>query len=171
MILVFDDLQWAVPASLRFIDAVLADETLRGILIVGTYRDGEFDATHLLTSMLSRWGRLDPAPRQIRLANLAPTELGRLLEEMRRLRPAEALRLAAVNGDRTGGNPYDTVELINALRQDGVLSLGADGWVWDEATVRRFVGRSEVVDLLAAWIDQLPDESGSLLETMRMSRR
>ncbi|WP_406693569.1 diguanylate cyclase [Singulisphaera sp. Ch08] len=37
---------------------------------------------------------------------------------------------------------------------------------WDEATVRRFVGRGEVVDLLTARIDQLPIESGELLETM-----
>ncbi|WP_020466446.1 diguanylate cyclase domain-containing protein [Singulisphaera acidiphila] len=166
VILVLDDLQWAGPLSIRFIDAVLADETLRGILIVGAYRDGEVDAAHPLAPMLSRWERLDPAPRRLRLQNLPPADLGTLLEEMLRLRPPEASRLAAVLGDRTGGNPYDTVELVNALRQDGALSLGPEGWGWNEATVRRFVGRSEVVDLLTARIDRLPFDSGVLLETM-----
>lgn len=166
VILVLDDLQWAGPLSIRFIDAVLADETLRGVLIVGAYRDGEVDAAHPLSPMLSRWERLDPAPCRLRLQNLPPADLGMLLEEMLRLRPSEASRLAAVLGDRTGGNPYDTVELVNALRQDGALSLGPEGWRWDEATVRRFVGRSEVVDLLTARINRLPLESGVLLETM-----
>ncbi|WP_083670544.1 diguanylate cyclase domain-containing protein [Singulisphaera sp. GP187] len=166
VVMVLDGLQWAGPTTIRFLDAVLADETLRGVLIVGAYRDAEVEAAHPLAPMLSRWERLDVAPLRLRLENLPLADLGTLLEEMLRLRPSEAIRLAAVIGDRTGGNPYDTVELVNALRQDGALILGPEGWGWNEATVRRFVGRSEVVDLLAARIDRLPVESAELLETM-----
>lgn len=166
VIMVLDDLQWAGSNSIRFFDAVLADQALHGVLIVGAYRDSEVDAAHPLTPMVTRWAGLDPAPLQLSLRNLATGDLGKLLEEMLRLRPSEAIRLAALLSERTGGNPYDTVELVNALRQDGTVGLGQDGWSWDDATVSRFVGRSEVVDLLAARIDRLPLESAALLEAM-----
>ena len=106
------------------------------------------------------------APAQLRLANLPPAQLTALLAEMLRLPADRAAALAEVVGERTAGNPYDTVELINALRSDGVLTLGDDGWGWDTGDIRRFVGNGEVVDLLSARIDRLPPAGQTLLETM-----
>ncbi len=75
---------------------------------------------------------------------------------MLKIGPGEATPLADVIGSRTNGNPYDTIELINALRRDGALTATVDGWVWDAATVRRYLGRGDVVDLLVARINALP---------------
>jgi predicted ATPase len=85
---------------------------------------------------------------------------------MLRLPKAEAAKLAAALSARTGGNPYDTVELINALRQDGVLELGDEGWVWNDEAVRRHIGRGDVIDLLAVRISRLPPGSRELVEIM-----
>jgi MFS family permease len=74
--------------------------------------------------------------------------------------------LAEAVAARTSGNPYDSVELVNALRRDGVLAPGEAGWTWDDAALRAFVGEGDVVDLLAARIDHLPTESQALLEVM-----
>ena len=166
VVIVLDDLQWATAFPIGFVDAVLTDEALSGVLIVGAYRDGEVDAAHPLSGVLARWQRLGVAPAQLRLANLPPAELTALLAQMLRLPPDRTAALAEAVGERTAGNPYDTVELINALRSDGVLTLGDDGWSWDAAAIRRFVGNGEVVDLLATRIDRLPPASQTLLETM-----
>jgi diguanylate cyclase (GGDEF)-like protein len=166
LVMFIDDLQWAGSTPIGFVDAVLMEERLSGLLLVGAYREAEVDAAHPLSAMLSRWERLGAAPPLIRLRNLPPGDLGVLLEETLRLEPSRAASLAEAVGERTGGNPYDTVELVNALRRDGALVLGADGWSWDAVTLRRYVGEGDVVELLAARIDRLPPHAQALLELM-----
>ena len=164
VVLVLDDLQWAAPTPIAFVDAVLNDPEGSGLLLVGAYRDAEVDAAHPLTPMLSRWQRLGGAVRQVRLDNLPVTDLGALLAEMLRLPPERAAGLATAIAARTGGNPYDSLELLNALRREGALTPGPDGWAWDVAAVRRHLGRADVVEMLIARIDALPPETGAVLE-------
>ena len=166
LVIVVDDLQWAGASSIGFLDTVLTDGGVPGLLIVGVYRDAEVDATHPLAIAQSRWKRLGAAPRSLRLENLAPADLATMMAEMLHLDGSEAARLAEAIGARTGGNPYDTLELANALRRDGALVVTDHGWSWDEATIRRYVGQGDVVDLLSARITALPDESRALLEIM-----
>ena len=166
VVFVLDDLQWASATPLGFIDAIVSEAGIPGLLFVGTYRVAEVDSAHPLSAMLSRWERLDAAPRSLLLKNLGRTDLCTLLAEMMRLRPAAALRLADAIVTRTDGNPYDSTELLNALRRDGALTHGANGWTWDDASIRRFVGAGDVVDLLTARIDALPPDSVKLLEIM-----
>jgi predicted ATPase len=166
VVIVLDDLQWAHSNSIQFIDALLSDQALPGLLLVGAYREAEVDAAHPLTAMLAKWQRVGAAPPPLRLGSLPPTDLTTLLEAMLRLPPTEALRLAEVLGARTGGNPYDTIELVNALRRDGVLVPAATGWNWDDAAIRRYIGRGEVVDLLSSRIARLPGPTRKLLRTL-----
>ena len=166
VVIVLDDLQWAYPSSIRFIDAVLSGQALSGLLLVGAYREAEVDAVHPLTALLAKWRRLGVAPPLLRLDNLLPTDLASLLAAMLRLPPTDADRLAGAIGARTGGNPYDTIELVNALRRDGVLVPAAIGWNWDDAAIRRYVGRGEVVDLLSSRIAGLPGPARKLLQTL-----
>jgi predicted ATPase len=166
VVLVVDDLQWADRNSICFIEAILTDDDIRGLLLVGACRDAEIDAAHPLSAMLAKLERLGAAPLLLRLHNLGPAELGSLISEMLRLRPAEAVGLAEAVGARTGGNPYDTTELVNALRRDGALVLGNDGWSWDGTAIRRYVGRGDVVGLLAMRIGNLPGDARELLRIM-----
>ncbi|MDB6153359.1 MAG: ATP-binding region, ATPase domain protein [Chthoniobacteraceae bacterium] len=166
LVMVVDDLQWAGSVPIHFIESILMDGRVRGLLLVGAYRESEVDETHPLATVLPRWERLGSAPLSIRLKNLPPVYLGVLLEEMLRLRPRDAARLAEAVGTRTDGNPYDTVEMVNALRRDGTLVPGDDGWSWDPRTIRHYIGRGDVVDLLAARMEMLPVETRSLLGIM-----
>jgi hypothetical protein len=166
IVFVVDDIQWAGATPLGFIDAILSDTTLAGVLLVGAYRVADIDAVHPLAPLLSRWERLAAPPRRLLLENLGPSDLSLLLGEMLRLGPSDASRLAAAVATSTDGNPYDTTELIHTLRCDGVLTQSPSGWTWEEAAIRRYVGAGGVVELLAARIEALPPESAALLETM-----
>ena len=119
IVFVLDDLQWASATPLGFFDAVVGEAGIPGLLFVGTYRVEEVDSAHPLSAMLSRWDRLNAAPRSLLLKNLSRSDLCTLLEEIMRLRPTDALRLADAIATRTDGNPYDSTELLNALRRDG----------------------------------------------------
>ncbi|BCY10240.1 diguanylate cyclase [Actinoplanes sp. L3-i22] len=161
-----DDLQWASAAAFRFLDDVLDQADLPGLLVLGAYREAEVDAAHPLTELLARLHRDHGDAGEIRLANLGPGDLPQLVAEMLRLPVGAAAPLAAVLAERTGGNPFDTVELLNALRREGVLVPEGDGWRWAETAVRRFVGHGDVLDLLGTRIAALPDEARDMIETM-----
>jgi signal transduction histidine kinase len=165
VVVFLDDLQWAGRTPLGFVDLVLREEPVDGLLLVGAYRDGDVDAAHPLAAPLSRW--LDQATvRHLRLGNLPGPGLATMVAEMLRADRAAAAGLAEVIEPHTHGNPYDTVELVNVLRRDGLLTATAAGWRWDTAAVRAHLGRSEVAGLLAAPAATLPEQSRAMLEAM-----
>ncbi|HZE93010.1 MAG TPA: AAA family ATPase, partial [Rhizobacter sp.] len=166
LVMLIDDLQWGRPVALRLIERLISDPDLRGLLVVGTYRDTEIDATHPLAMMLPRWQKLPHAPQLVSLQNLPLTDVAELVAEMLRLPSSEAQRLAEALGALTSGNPFDTVELINALRRDGALRCDDTGWHWEADVLRRYIGQGTVVDLIAARIGKLPRETCLLMETM-----
>jgi diguanylate cyclase (GGDEF)-like protein len=166
LVLVVDDLQWAGPTPIGLLDRVLSDGGVPGLLLVCAYRESEVDEAHPLGAVLARWQRTGTGPTRLRLANLPRGDLGALLADMLRLAPEPAAALAEAVEPRTGGNPYDTVELVNALRREGGLVLGPGGWHWDPAALRGYVGRGDVVDLLQARISALPHDTAGLLEIM-----
>jgi AAA ATPase domain/Protein kinase domain len=155
VVLFLDDLQWAGRTALGFIDLVLSEEPIEGLLLVGAYREDDMDAAHPLAVPLARW-RNQVTVRHLRLDNLPEPGLATMVAEMLRVDEA-AQGLAEVIEPHTRGNPYETVELLNALRRDGLLAATAAGWRWDGAAVRAHLDRSEVAGLLAARAAALPE--------------
>ena len=51
-----------------------------------------------------------------------------MVAEMLHVDPAGRRDWRRLIGPHTSGNPYETVELLNALRRDGVLTVTVDGW-------------------------------------------
>jgi predicted ATPase len=50
VVVFLDDLQWAGRTPLGFVDLLLSEEPVEGLLLVGAYRDGDVEA-----APLSRW--------------------------------------------------------------------------------------------------------------------
>lgn len=160
-----DDLQWANPTALGFFELALGSEQIEGLLLVGTYREEEVDTAHPLTKLLSR--AVDQGPvRHIRLDNLSEVSLDVMVAEVLHVDPAEAVDLGGMINLHTRGNPYETVELLESLRRDGLLTVTDDGWQWDADAVRAHLGRSEVAGLIEGRMALLPAPSRQLLETM-----
>jgi serine/threonine protein kinase len=66
LILFLDDLQWADIASLRLIELILMDESIKNFLFIGAYRENEVDATHPLSLSLAKQEKWVPiVPLQI----------------------------------------------------------------------------------------------------------
>src|SRR5512140_870871 len=89
-----------------------------------------------------------------------------MVAEMLHVDRAAAAGLADVIGSHTSGNPYETVELLNTLRHDGVLAATANGWQWDAAAVRTRLSRPELAGLPAAQVAAMPSASRQLAEAM-----
>ena len=166
LVLLLDDLQWAPPPPLGFFEAV-ALNPIPGLFLVASCRE-EGEREGELGALLARREELARQPQFLRLANLPTQELALFLQEMLRLEPEQALQLARGVAARTGGNPYDTVELINALRSEGALLPGESGWSWQEGAIRRYLGKGDVVELLEERLKRLPPAAQELLEVMAL---
>ncbi|WP_433472422.1 AAA family ATPase [Spirillospora sp. CA-142024] len=165
VVLFVDDLQWAGRTPVGFVDLVLSEEPVDGLLLVAAYREDDVDAAHPLAALLSRW-RGQAGVRHLRLASLPLPSLVTMVAEMLHMGRAAAAGLAEVIAPHTSGNPYETVELLNALRRDGVLAGTAAGWRWDEAAARAHLGESEVTGLLMAQVEAMPAPSRAMVEAM-----
>ncbi|EFC79750.1 serine/threonine protein kinase [Parafrankia sp. EUN1f] len=162
-----DDLQWAWRAPLRIIDPILGgEENVEGLLLVGALRDNEVDAAHPLTSMLARWSLQPAGPHILRLGNLAPEGQAEMVADLLKLAPAPAGELARMIAPSTAGNPHTTAELLNSLRQDGVLARGDSGLRWDEAGLHRRLHVMNAAGLLTAQVTSLPPETRESLAMM-----
>jgi signal transduction histidine kinase len=165
LVVFVDDLQWAGRTPLGFIDVVLTEGPVEGLLLVGAYREGDVNPAHPLAAPLSRWAD-QAGVRHLGLANLPVPSLITMVAEMLHVDRASAADLVEVIGPHSSGNPYEMVELLNALRRDGVLAATADGWQWDAAAVRAWLGRSELAGLSAARVAAMPPASRQLVEAM-----
>ena len=165
LVVFVDDLQWAGRTALGVVDLVLSEEPVEGLMLVGAYREDDVNPAHPLAAPLSRW-RDQAEVRHLRLANLPGPSLVAMVAEMLHVDRAAAAGLAEVIGPQTSGNPYETVELLNALRGDGVLAATANGWRWDTAAVRARLSQSELAGLPRARADAMPPASRRLVEAM-----
>ncbi|HVH22801.1 MAG TPA: AAA family ATPase, partial [Pseudonocardia sp.] len=165
VLLFVDDLQWAGSTPIGFVDEVLSEEPIEGLLLVGAYRGDDVDTAHPLAAPLSRW-RAEAGVRHLWLNNLPVPSLITMVAEMLHVEPGAAAGLVELINPYTSGNPYETVELLNALRQKGLLTASASGWQWDNAAVHAHLDRSEVARLLAARVDAIPPASRQVVEAM-----
>jgi DNA-binding SARP family transcriptional activator len=109
-ILVIDDLQWADPTTLDWLDYALERLRTLPVLLIVTYRTE--DAEPSLLERIARWDRAGLVCR-LPLARLTSNEAGLLLRKL------EASSLAEEQLIATGaGNPYFLTELAQAAPGD-----------------------------------------------------
>lgn len=166
IVMLLDDLQWGARTPLGFIDMLVAEGPPDGLLLVMAYRDDEVDATHPLAAMIARWRHQGVEPQRLRLGNLPAASTAELVGDLLQLDAADAAELAEPVAKRTRGNPYDTVELINSLRRDRVLTLGADGWTWDPGELARHLRQANVTDMWTNRLHALAPRTRMLVEIM-----
>jgi diguanylate cyclase (GGDEF)-like protein len=166
LVLTIDDLHESQTLALELVDSILTGSNLDGLLLVVAYRDDELDADHPLTKMLQRWSDLNVMPPQLRLENLSAPDVAELVAGMLRLRPEQVGELVGALEPRTGGNPRDTIDLLNALRAEGTLVLDDAGWSWDAQLIRHHIGDADRPDLLTVRLDRLPTQTSELLDLL-----
>ena len=165
IVLFLDDLQWVARTPLGFVDLLLEEDPIAGLLVVCAYREDAADGAHPLAGPLSRWPDRTGV-RLLRLANLTGAGLARMVAEMLHVDQGAAAELAELVGPHTAGNPYETVELLNALRREGVLTATDSGWRWDPATARDRLDRANADGALPAPAAAMPERSRQLVEAM-----
>lgn len=168
VVLFLDDMQWADSSTIQLIEMILMDERLTGLLFIGAFQDKEVDAAHPVRRLLNKLKSISAKSELLVLENLQKADFVTFLGEMLRLDSTHASLLANDIVEFTNGNPLDSVEFVNMLRQENALIQvpGPEKWQWNREAVQRLGDRSGILPLLARRIRSLPPGSRALLNVM-----
>ncbi len=156
LVLFLDDLQWADAATLALLPSLLTDPEIRGLLVIGAYRDNEVSPTHPLRLTV---GELAGRVRieEITLPPLDAGELRDLVADALRTDAAHASAAADLVLAKTGGNPFFVKQLLQSLHADGLITFdpASAGWRVDLDRTARVDLADNVLALMTAKISRL----------------
>jgi predicted ATPase/HPt (histidine-containing phosphotransfer) domain-containing protein len=164
LVLFLDDLQWADTASLAVLELVLSSDSQGHLLVIGSYRDSEVDATHPLSRLLER---LEPSVqvKHVELKALSLADVRELLADALRLTQQSSDGLASLLFDKTSGNPFFIGQFLERLAAEGHLTFEAGrGYTWDLAAIAALGATDNVVDLVVARLGTLEPRTRELLQ-------
>ncbi|HEY0450588.1 AAA family ATPase [Actinophytocola sp.] len=123
VLVVLDDLHWADPESVRLLEFVAQHTWFERLLLVGTYRDVEVEATDhplapLMLPLLAR-------ATTVTLTGLGEAEVGALIARTTGTEPAADL-ITEVHV-RTGGNPFFVEQTARLWHSGSALTTVAPG--------------------------------------------
>ncbi|MEM6454694.1 MAG: AAA family ATPase [Acidobacteriota bacterium] len=159
-----DDLQWADPASLRLLEAIMDRRDNHHLLLIGAYRDNEVDSAHPLMLMLERLEARHP-PHRIELQPLDLDHTAAYVADTLRTDVETARPLAELVYAKTRGNPFFLGQLLLSLESRDLLRHDFDArrWTWDLAQIRLVAVSDQVVDLMVQKIRGLDPALQQLL--------
>jgi PAS domain S-box-containing protein len=159
--LFLDDLQWLDRATLDLIEHLATHPEIRHLLLVGAYRDNEVGPSHPLIRTLGAIRSAKGRVQEIVLAPLMPDDVKHLVVDALRCDPAVAQPLVQLVHEKTGGNPFFTIQFLMVLAEEALLAFdhGVTAWTWDMARIRAKGFTENVVDFIAAKLSRLPDRT------------
>jgi DNA-binding CsgD family transcriptional regulator len=154
LLVIFEDLHWADPASLELLRHVATYLRQWPILLLGTYRVDELTPRHTFSRQLPSLLRVAEGLR-LSLRRLDAAAIRRLVATQYGLPESEETRLAAYLDRHAEGNPFYSTELLRALEEKELLRHDAGIWAFDETD------RVVVPPLLRQVIDSRVDRLGA----------
>jgi PAS domain S-box-containing protein len=165
LVIFLDDLQWADAASISFLQRLAVSPELHHVMFIGAYRRDGNTKEELLDESLKKIRDSGGSVREINLAPLRLDDLQELLVRSLSCNPQDALPLAEVTLARTGGNPFFGSEFLRGVYNDGLLrfDMARGAWEWDLPRIRTRRSTDNVVDVMTAKVQELPEETKRLL--------
>ncbi|MFV8751476.1 protein kinase domain-containing protein [Nannocystaceae bacterium ST9] len=156
LVFVLDDFQWADPASVELLRALVLDREGAPLVLLVAQRDDESAREHPSLALFAELDALGAGPRRIDLAPLDHDALVELLADVLR-RPADTLdEFARLVSRKTGNNPLFVQQFLIHLAELGLLEPSAAGWVWDAETIARAGVPDDVLGMMRARLARLP---------------
>ena len=166
LVLVIEDLQWADEASLRLFTFLASRVPRRRVLLIGTYRPEEIEASsgerpHVLPGLLRTMSREDRFER-IELPRLRREDLKAILD---RLYPEHSWNedFSGLLFRETEGNPFFMVEILKLLASEKVLEEREGRWSL-KTSVDKISIPEKVFDVVMRRLGRLSPREREILE-------
>jgi PAS domain S-box-containing protein len=166
--LFLDDLQWLDAATLKLLEYLVTEPEVRHIIFIGAYRDNEVDLAHPLTRTLEGLHASGAKIQNIILQPLTQNDVACLVSESLRCEPERVSSLAALVFEKTGGNPFFTIQFITELEEEGLLAFepSAATWRWGVDRIRAKGYTDNVVDLMVGKLNRFPEATQESLKQL-----
>ncbi len=152
LVLLVDDLHWAEPTFLEFLDHLLGAVENASLMILGSSR-------HEISERHAEWTAAH-LPMLITLEPLSDADAGRIVEELLgSLEASVRARIAAA----AEGNPLYVEQIVSMLVETGAIERGADGWVAKQGSEHLQIPPT-VQALVAARLDALQAEERAVVD-------
>ncbi len=165
--LFFDDLQWADQAALRLFETVVSDAQIAHLLVIGAYRDNEVHGAHPLHHTLEALKLAQVSLGVVELGPLNERDVEAIIRATLVPAAQRAPELASIVYRKTGGNPFYTQQILRSLHAQGALRFDVESrtWTWARIDVESVTPSENVVELMTARIEALPDATREAMAT------
>ena len=164
LVMFLDDLQWADTASLQLMKLLMQDQG--HLLLLGAYRDNEVFPAHPFMQSVSELLENGASIHTVTLQPLLQSQLNRMVAETLNCQPEVSLPLSDLIYQKTQGNPFFTTQFLQGLYKEGQITFDHQARVWqcDIVKVRSRSLTTDVVEFMAAQLQQLPAETQHMLK-------
>ncbi|AFY81258.1 trifunctional serine/threonine-protein kinase/ATP-binding protein/sensor histidine kinase [Oscillatoria acuminata] len=165
LVLFLDDLQWADSASLKLIQLLMTEPESKYLMLVGTYRSNEVDTTHPLISTLNQMQKNGAVVNAIPLRGLELPDIQDLLSDTLNAAGDRIAPLAEFIYNKADGNPFFSIQLLQSLVQDNLLTFDFEPgeWQWDINRLQGTEITDDIIELTLTQIQKLPESTQALL--------
>jgi PAS domain S-box-containing protein len=159
LVMFLDDLQWIDAASLDLVEDLIFRAEIQHLLLIGTFRDNEVDNSHPLARKLESIRGNGSAVTEIELQPLSPEDLSQLVSDTLHCDIQRAQPLARLVHAKTAGNPFFSIQFLQALADEHLLSFDhvTLEWSWDIERIHVKGYSANVVDLMVLKLNRLAD--------------
>ncbi|HVQ12534.1 MAG TPA: serine/threonine-protein kinase PknK, partial [Vicinamibacterales bacterium] len=168
LVLFLDDLQWIDAATIALVEDLVGRRETRYLLLIGAYRDNEVGPSHPLVPALDALRVAGTRVNHIGLSVLELDDVCRLIaralhSDERHVRP-----LARVVVEKTGGNPFFTIQFLTELAAEALLSFDAGHaeWNWNIARIGAKGYTDNIAPLMVVKLKRLPAASQEALKEL-----
>ncbi|MBI1891999.1 MAG: AAA family ATPase [Burkholderiales bacterium] len=164
LLIFLDDLQWADVATLRLLKSLGTDHPLGHLMIVGTCRDNELTSLHPLRQALDALQQLGITVSGIQLSPISARDMEEWLCDAYGMMRAAVEAPARWLAQQSEGNPLFAGQLLNTLRERGVLHKDADQhWHWQSDQLQEARLAGNITTFMEDRLRELPLDQQALL--------
>ncbi|WP_022666635.1 AAA family ATPase [Desulfospira joergensenii] len=162
LVIFLDDIQWLDPASYGFLDYLALAPPIQGVMLIFGYRTLETTTPPLLLKTVDTFQNLDSC-RIIELKGLPKRDitayLRHRLDTRQNLAPFSDLCF-----EKTRGNPFYLIQMVEDLLNQGVVWLSHGEWAWDLDAVNALEICENVADLILSRLKRIKPAALTLLK-------
>jgi tetratricopeptide (TPR) repeat protein/KaiC/GvpD/RAD55 family RecA-like ATPase len=159
LLVVLDDLQWTDPSSLLLLHYLARGVYRTPLLLLGAYRSTDLDAKHPLTPVLTELNR-ERLPQSISLKRMSLDDVSEMIRQILEQDdiPPEFCKMVY---EKTRGNPFFVEEVIESLKEEGVIYREENRWKIKEVSEIEFP--ETVKNVVKARLGRLDDDCHNVL--------
>lgn len=165
LVLFLDDLQWVDTASLQLLEALLLNNDIKYLMLIGSFRDNEVDGAHILSQTLTTLEQQQITINRLAVGPLNAKDVSILLSNLLRKEGESVHDLASLIHSKTSGNPFFVTQFIKNLYDKQFLRIDPlIGWQWQLSEIVQLQVTDNVVELMMEKISDLPEKTVHVLK-------